>query len=395
MSREVVIVSAARTPIGKFQGGFSKLTAVQLGTVAAKAAIERAGIEPGQVEEVIMGCVLPAGLGQNPARQVLIHAGVPDSVGAFTVNKVCGSGLKAVHLAAQAIKAGDMEIAVAGGMESMTNAPYLLPSARGGQRLGHGKMIDSMINDGLWDVFNDFHMGNTGELVASKYEVSRERQDDFAVHSHRKAVEAMEAGRFNEEIVPVEVPQRKGDPLVVSADEGPRADSTLASLARLRPAFDKNGSVTAGNASTINDGAAALVVMSADKARELGLQPLAHVVDYCTAGLAPEWVMMTPVPATQKLFARTGWSSSDVDLFEFNEAFAVQSCAVMSELKVDPEKVNVNGGAVALGHPIGASGARILVTLIHALRQRQLKRGVASLCMGGGNGLAIGIELAG
>ncbi len=393
MSREVVIVSAARTPIGKFQGGLSSLTAVQLGTIAAKEAIERAGIKPDQVEEVIMGCVLPAGLGQNPARQVLIHAGIPDHVGAFTVNKVCGSGLKSVMLAAQAIKAGDLDIVLAGGMESMSNAPYLLPSARSGQRLGHGKMIDSMINDGLWDVFNDYHMGSTAELVANKHEVSRERQDEYSVESQQKAAEAIKAGRFKEEIVAVEVPRRKADPLIVDTDEGPRADTTVEALARLRPAFEKNGSVTPGNASTINDGSAALIIMSAEKAAELGIKPLARIVDYATSGLAPEWVMMTPVPATRKLFEKTGWGPADVDLFELNEAFAVQACAVVKELGVDASKVNVNGGAVALGHPIGASGARILTTLIYALKQRGLNRGVASLCMGGGNGLAIGIEL--
>ena len=393
MPREVVIVSAARTPIGRFQGGLAPLTAVQLGTIAARAAIERAGIEPAMIEEVIMGCVLTAGLGQNPARQVLIHAGVPDSVGAFTVNKVCGSGLKAVMLAAQAIRAGDLDIALAGGMESMSNAPYLLPTARTGQRLGNGQMVDSMIHDGLWDIYNDFHMGITAEKVATKHQVSREAQDAYALESQKKAVAAIEAGRFRDEIAPVEVPRRKQDPLLIDTDEGPRADSTLEGLARLRPAFDKAGSVTPGNASTLNDGGAALVVMAAEKARELGLKPLARIVAYTTAGLAPEWVMMTPVPATQKLFQRTGWSPADVDLFEFNEAFAVQACAVLAELKVDAAKVNVNGGAVALGHPIGASGARILTTLIYALKQRNKHRGVASLCMGGGNGLAIGIEL--
>lgn len=393
MSREVVIVSAARTPIGRFQGGLAPLTAVQLGTVAAKAAIERSGLKPDQIEEVIMGCVLTAGQGQNPARQVLIHAGVPETVGAFTVNKVCGSGLKAVMLAAQAIKAGDLDIALAGGMESMSNAPYLLPGARAGQRLGHGQMIDSMINDGLWDIYNNFHMGTTAEMVADKYKVDRTAQDDYAVGSHSKAVDAIEAGRFKDEIVPVEVPRRKKDPLLVDTDEGPRQDTTSESLARLRAAFQKDGSVTAGNASTINDGACALVIMSADKAKELGLKPLAKIVEYTTSGTPPEWVMMTPVPATKKLFERTGWTPSDVDLFEFNEAFAVQACAVVDELGVDASKVNVNGGAVALGHPIGASGARILTTLIYALKQRDLKRGVASLCMGGGNGLAMGIEL--
>ena len=393
MTREVVIVSAARTPIGSFQGAFSGLSAVQLGTVAVKAAMERAGIKPEVVEEVIMGNVLPAGLGQNPARQVLIHAGIPESVGAFTINKVCGSGLKAIMLAAQAIKAGDYDVAVAGGMESMTNAPYLLPKARAGMRMGHQQVVDSMINDGLWDIYNDFHMGMTGELVADKYEVSREQMDEYALASQQKAVAAMEAGRFKEEIVPVEVPQRKGDPIVVDQDESPRPKSSYEGLAKMRAAFKKGGSVTAGNASSINDGASAVVVMSAEKAQELGLKPLARIAAYTTAGLAPEWVMMTPVPATTKLFEKTGWTPKDVDLFEFNEAFAVQACAVTKELKVDQAKVNVHGGAVALGHPIGASGARILTTLIYALKQHDLKRGVASLCMGGGNGLAMGIEL--
>ncbi len=393
MSREVVIVSAVRTPIANFQGAFSSLTAVQLGTAAVKAAVERAGIDGAEVEEVIMGNVLPAGQGQNPARQVAIHAGLPQSIGAFTINKVCGSGLKAVMLAAQAIKAGDYECAVAGGMESMTNAPYLLPKARQGMRMGHQQVVDSMINDGLWDIYNDFHMGITGEMVSEKYGVSRERMDEYALASQQKAAAAVAAGHFKDEITPVAVPQRKGDPVVVDTDESPRAGSTYEKLAKMRPAFKKDGTVTAGNASSINDGASAVVVMSAEKAEKLGLKPLAKIVDYATSGLAPEWVMMTPVPATKKLFEKTGWAAGDVDLYEFNEAFAVQACAVVDELSVDPARVNVHGGAVALGHPIGASGARILTTLIYALKQRDLKRGVASLCMGGGNGLAIGIEL--
>jgi len=394
MSRDVVIVSAVRTPIGKFQGGLAPKSAVELGTIAAKAAIERAGIKSDLIEEVIMGNVLPAGLGQNPARQVLIHAGVPDSVGAYTINKVCGSGLKAVMLAAQAIRAGDMDIALAGGMESMSNAPYLLPKARSGYRMGHGQMLDSMIHDGLWDIYNDFHMGSTGELVAEKYGVSREAQDAHALGSHQKAIAAIDEGRFRDEIVPVEIAQRKGPAVTIDTDEGPRRDTSAEVLAKLRPAFKRDGgTVTAGNAPGVNDGASAAIVMSAEKAAELGLNPLARIEAYCNAGLAPEWVMMTPVPATRKLFEMTGWGPENVDLFEFNEAFAVQSCAVMDELKIDPAKVNVNGGAVALGHPIGASGARILTTLIYALRQRNLNRGVASLCMGGGNGLAMGIEL--
>lgn len=393
MTREAVIVSTARTPIGKFQGGLSGLSAIELGTTAVKEAVSRAKIDPAQVEEVIMGCVLPHGLGQNPARQTLIHAGIPDSVGAFTINKVCGSGLKTVMLAAAAVRAGDLEVAVAGGMESMSNAPYLLPKARIGLRMGHGQVIDSMVHDGLWDIYNDFHMGSTAELVADKYKVSREAQDEYAYNSHQKALKAMTEGKFDEEIVPVAIPQRKGEPTFISKDEGPRADTSVEKLAQLRAAFKKDGSVTAGNAPSVNDAGAALVVMSAERAEKLGLTPLARIVDYCNAGLAPEWVMMTPVPATQKLFERTGWNADNVDLFEFNEAFSVQACAVTQELGVDPAKVNVNGGAVALGHPIGASGARILITLIHALKQRQLKRGVASLCMGGGNGLAMAIEV--
>ncbi len=393
MSKQVVIASATRTPIGKFQGAFSALSAVQLGTIVAKAAIERAGLRADQIEEVIMGNVLSAGLGQNPARQALIHAGVPESAGGFTVNKVCGSGLKAVLLAAQSIKAGDQDVVLAGGMESMTNAPYLLKKARDGYRLGHGELIDSMIHDGLWDVYNDFHMGKTAEMVSEKYKVSREAQDEMALSSQQKAVAAIESGRFKDEITPVEVPQRKKPPILVDTDEGPRAGSSLEGLAKLRPVFVKDGTVTAGNASTLNDGAAATVVMSADKAHELGVKPLARIVDYATSGLAPEWVMMTPTPAVRKLFDKTGWSPGDVDLFEFNEAFAAQTCAVGDELAIDAAKINVNGGAIALGHPIGASGARILTTLIYALRQRAMRRGVAALCMGGGNGLAIGVEL--
>lgn len=393
MNREAVIVSAARTPIGRFQGGLAGLSAVQLGTVAAKAALDRAGNPHEHIEETIMGCVLPAGLGQNPARQVSIHAGIPVSAGGLTINKVCGSGLKAVMLAAQAIKAGDGDAYLAGGIESMSNSPYLMPKARQGYRMGNQEVVDSMVNDGLWDVYNDFHMGITAEMVADKYEISRETQDAYAAESHRKALDAIESGRFDEEIIPVEVPQRKGDPIVVKHDESPRKGTSAESLSRLRAAFKKGGSVTAGNAPSVNDGAAALVVMSAEKAEELGLKPLARIINYAIGGLDPEWVMMTPVSAVQNLFAKTGWSAEDVDLFELNEAFAVQACAVSGELGIPVEKINVNGGAVALGHPIGASGARILITLIHALKQKNLKRGVAALCMGGGNGLAMGIEL--
>ena len=393
MTKEVFIVSAVRTPIGKFQGGLSGLTAVQLGTLASKAAIERAGIPKELIEETIMGCVLPAGQGQNPARQVSIHAGVPVSAGAFTINKVCGSGLKSVMLAAQAIKAGDGDVFLVGGMESMSQAPYLMPKARQGYRMGHQQVEDSMVKDGLWDIYNDFHMGITAEMVAEKYGISREDQDSYAAQSHRKALEAMDAGRFAEEIVPVEVPQRKGSPLIVDRDESPREGTSAESLGKLTPAFKKGGTVTAGNAPSVNDGAAALIVMSGEKVRELGLKPLAKIINYAVGGLEPEWVMMTPVPAVQKLFSKTGWTPEFVDLFELNEAFAVQACAVTRELGIPNEKVNVNGGAVALGHPIGASGARILVTLIYALKQRGLIRGVAGLCMGGGNGLAMGIEI--
>jgi len=393
MSRDVVIVSAVRTPVGKFQGGLSPLTAVELGTIASKAALERAKVPHEEIEETIMGCVLPAGQGQNPARQVSIHAGVPVSAGAFTINKVCGSGLKSVMLAAQAIKAGDGDAYLAGGFESMSQAPYLMPKARQGYRMGHQQVVDSMVNDGLWDIYNDFHMGITAEMVADKFGISRETQDAYAAESHRKALDAIENGRFTEEIVPVEVPQRKGPALVVSVDESPRKGTSAESLGKLRAAFKKGGTVTAGNAPSVNDGAAALVVMSADRASALGLKPLAKIIDYAIGGLEPEWVMMTPVPATQRLFEKTGWNAENVDLFELNEAFSVQACAVSGELGIDPEKINVNGGAVALGHPIGASGARILTTLIYALKQRNLKRGVAALCMGGGNGLAMGIEL--
>jgi len=392
MQQEIVIAGAARTPIGRFQGGLAGVAAVKLGALVAAEALRRSGATPDSVDEVIMGCVLPAGLGQNPARQVLIHAGIPSSKGAFTLNKVCGSGLKAVMLAAQAIRAGDAESILAGGMESMSGAPYLLPKARDGYRMGHQQVLDSMVHDGLWDIYNDFHMGACAELVAVKAGITREAQDFYAQESHQKALAAMEQGLFRQEIVPVEVPGKKGV-TVIAEDEGPRRDTTLEALARLKPAFQKEGTVTAGNAPGVNDGAACLLVTSGARARALGLPILAHIVDYAVGGLDPEWVMMTPVPATQHLFRKTGWKADDVDLFEFNEAFAVQALAVTRELGVDPARVNVHGGAVALGHPIGASGARILITLIHALRQKGLHRGVAALCMGGGNGLAMGIEI--
>jgi acetyl-CoA C-acetyltransferase len=392
MQQEIVIAGAARTPIGRFQGGLAGMGAVKLGALVASETLRRSGAAPDSIDEVIMGCVLPAGLGQNPARQVLIHAGIPSSQGAFTLNKVCGSGLKAVMLAVQAIRAGDAEAILAGGMESMSGAPYLMPKARDGYRMGHQQVLDSMVHDGLWDIYNDFHMGATAELVAAKHGISRAAQDLYAFESHQKALAAMEQGLFREEIVPVEVPGKKGV-TIIADDEGPRRDTTLEALARLKPAFQKEGTVTAGNAPGVNDGAACLLVTSGTRARALGLPILAHIVDYAVGGLDPEWVMMTPVPATQNLFRKTGWQADDVDLYEFNEAFAVQALAVTRELGVDPARVNIHGGAVALGHPIGASGARILITLIHALRQKGMHRGVASLCMGGGNGLAMGIEI--
>ena len=390
--KEVVIVSACRTPIGRFQGTLSPLSAPQIGAVAATEAIRRAGIEASSIEECIFGNVLTAGIGQNPARQVARAAGIPDAVGSFTINKVCGSGLKAVMLAAQAIRAGDADCILAGGMESMTNAPYILPQARRGVRLGHGKLLDSMVQDGLWDVYNDFHMGMTGELVAKEHKVSREDQDAFAVESHRKAVEAESAGRFDAERVSVTIPKRKGDDLVFDKDEGPRADASIEGMAKLRPAFDKSGSVTAGNASSINDGAAALVVMSAERAKDLGVTPLARIKHYATGGCAPEWVMMAPEKSIQGCAQKHGMAPGDFDLHEINEAFSVAAIALQRTLDLDPGKINVNGGAVALGHPIGASGARILVTLLHAMQQRDAATGMASLCLGGGNAVSLGLE---
>jgi len=390
--KEVVIVSACRSAIAKFQGGLSSFTAPQLGALAVKEALSRAGLTGDQVEEVIMGNVLQAGLGQNPARQAAIHGGVPASVGAFTVNKVCGSGLKSVMLGVQAIRAGDLDVAVCGGMESMTNAPYLVPSARGGARLGHAQLLDSMVNDGLWDIYNDFHMGITGENAAEKCNISRSQQDEFAAESHRRAAEATSAGRFDEEKFAIEVPQRKKDPISFTTDETIREGTTVDGLAKLRPAFKKDGTVTAANASAINDGAAALVVMSADKAKELGCTPLARVLGYATGGLAPEWVMMAPEVSIRKLSEQLGRAPGDFDLHEVNEAFSAAACALTGVLDLDPAKVNVNGGAVALGHPIGASGARILVTLLSAMKQKGAGTGMASLCLGGGNAVSLAVE---
>lgn len=368
------------------------MSAPEIGAIAAAEAIRRAGIEPDKIEECIFGNVLSAGLGQNPARQVARAAGVPDSVGSLTINKVCGSGLKAVMLAAQAIRAGDAHCVLAGGMESMTNAPYLLPEARRGVRLGHGRLLDSMVQDGLWDKYNDFHMGMTAELVAKEHQISREDQDAFAVESHRKAVEAETKGLFDTERVSVSIPQRKGDPLLFSKDEGPRADVTIEGLAKLRAVFDKTGSVTAGNASTINDGAAALVVMSAERAKELGVTPMARIKHYATGGCAPEWVMMAPEKSISACALKHGMQAGDFDLHEINEAFSVAAIALQRALDLDPSKINVNGGAVALGHPLGASGARVLVTLLHAMQQRDATTGMASLCLGGGNAVSLGVE---
>ena len=389
---EVVIVAAARTPVGKFQGMFAPLSAVQLGAAAVREVVRRAGIDAALVDECIMGNVLPAGLGQNPARQAALFGGLAHGVAALTINKVCGSGLKAVALGVQAIQTGNAEVVVAGGMESMTNAPYLLPQARQGFRMGNSAVVDSMVHDGLWDVYNDFHMGITAEKVAEKYGISREEQDRFALESHRKAAAGWADGRFQAEVVSVEVAGRKGAVTVCDRDESIRPELTLEALAALKPAFRKDGTVTAGNAPGVNDAAAAVVLMSAARAKALGLAPMAVIRGQATSGVAPEWVMMAPVTGVQKLLAKVGWERDSVDLFELNEAFAVQALAVTRELGLNPDKVNVNGGAVAIGHPIGASGARVLVTLIHAVAQRGAHRGVAALCLGGGNSVALAIE---
>ena len=390
--KDPVILSAARTPVGKLLGQLKDFSAVDLGVITAREAIRRAGIEPPLIDEVIMGNVVQAGNGQNPARQVALRAGIPDSVAALTINKVCGSGLKAVMLAANGIRVGEIEFAVAGGMESMTNAPYLLKRARQGYRLGNGELVDSMIGDGLWCAFDDWHMGCTGEVVAERYEVSREEQDRYALDSHRKAVAAIQSGRFADEIVPIEVPQKKGQPLMIRQDEGPRADTFLESLAKLPPAFKEGGTVTAGNAPGVNDGAAALVVTSEEGARSMGRRPLCRIVAQATSGMEPKMVMMAPVSAIRKTLEIAGWDLAEVDLIELNEAFSVQAVAIIRELGIDPARLNVNGGAVALGHPIGASGARILVTLLYEMERRDAHRGLVSLCLGGGNAVAMAIE---
>jgi acetyl-CoA C-acetyltransferase len=390
--KDIVIISGVRTPIGKFQGTLKPFSATQLGAIVVRAAVERAGLAPQQIDECIMGNVVSAGLGQNPARQAALKGGLLPDVAAMTINKVCGSGLKAVGLAAHAILAGDSEIVVAGGMESMSNAPYLLPNARDGYRLGNGTLVDSMIQDGLWDAYENYHMGNTGEVVAEKYKVSRERQDEFALNSHRKAVAAIRAGKFRDEILPVPIPQRKGDPVLFDTDESPRPDASIEALRKLKPAFKKDGTVTAGNAPGVNDGAAALVVTSAATAAKLGKAPVARIVGQAVSGIEPALVMMAPVKAVRKLVDKVGWNLADVDLVELNEAFSVQALAVIEQLELHPDRVNVNGGAVALGHPIGASGARVLVTLLYEMMRRNAKRGIATLCLGGGNAVAMAVE---
>ena len=387
--KQVVIASAVRTPIGTFGGSFKNVSAVDLGVVTAKEAMKRANIKPEMVEEVIFGNVLQAGLGQNVARQVSIHSGIPIEVPSYTVNKVCGSGLKTVALAVQAIKAGDVDIVLAGGTENMSRAPYLLKEARWGQRMGDGVIEDYMVKDGLWDIFNDYHMGITAENIAEQYNINREEQDKFALNSQLRAEKAIKSGRFKDEIVPVEVPQRKGDPIIVDTDEYPRFGSTIEAMAKLRPAFKKDGTVTAGNASGINDGAAALIIMSKEKADELGIKPLATIVAYASAGVDPSIMGTGPIPATRKALEKANMTVEDLDLIEANEAFASQSLSVVKELGLNPEITNVNGGAIALGHPIGASGARILVTLLHEMDKRDAKNGLATLCIGGGQGISM------
>jgi acetyl-CoA C-acetyltransferase len=395
---EIVIVSAVRTPTGKFQGSLSGYSAVQLGALAVREAVRRSGVAPEQIDECIMGNVVSAGLGQNPGRQAALGGGLPPSVSAMTINKVCGSGLKAVALAAQAIQTGNAEIVVAGGMESMTNAPYLLPQGRNGFRMGDAKVVDSMIRDGLWEIYNDYHMGVTGENVAEKHSITREQQDAYALASHHKAAAAQKAGAFKDEMLPVEIPaKKKGEPAgALDWDESVREDASLEALRALKPAFKKDGTVTAGNAPGVNDGAAAVVVMSARKAAELKLQPMVRIRAQATSGVDPKWVMLAPVIGIQRVLEKAGWTKEQVDLYELNEAFAVQALGVMKEVGLDaPElaaRVNVNGGAVAMGHPIGASGARVLTTLIYALQHRNLRRGVAALCLGGGNSVAMAVE---
>jgi acetyl-CoA C-acetyltransferase len=391
---DIVILSGCRTAVGKFQGSLSDFRAPELGAIVVREAVKRASLAPDEIDECIMGNVVSAGLGQNPARQAAIFGGLSPATGAMTINKVCGSGLKSVALAAQAVQTGNSSIVVAGGMESMTNAPYLLPQARKGYRLGNAQIVDSMVHDGLWDIYNDYHMGITGENVAEKYGITREEQDQFALNSHRKALSAMKECRFKSQIVPVEIPAKKkgARSTIFEKDEGPREDTTIEVLRSLKPAFKKDGTVTAGNAPGVNDGAAALVVTSAKRAGELGAKPMVRIVAQATSGIEPKWVMMAPVAAVRTIWEKTGWKNEDVDLYELNEAFSVQALGVMRELGLNPDKVNVNGGAVALGHPIGASGARVLVTLIYEMIRRDVKRGIAALCLGGGNAVAMAVE---
>lgn len=390
---EAVIISAARTPVGKFLGTLKGFSAPELGSIVVRESVKRAGVKPEDVDEVIMGCVIQAGLGQNPARQAALNGGLPSTVSAVTVNKVCGSGLKAVMMAAQGVQLGDVDVVVAGGMESMSNAPYLLPRAREGYRLGNGELVDAMINDGLWCAFENYHMGCTGEVVADEYSIGRSEQDESAMNSHRKAAEAIKSGRFKDEIVPIQIPQKKGAVLTFDTDETVREDTTVEMLGKLKPAFkQEGGTVTAGNAPGVNDGASALVVTSLRRARELGVEPMGRIVAQATAGVEPRMVMMAPVEAVRKLSKKTGWSPSEVDLFELNEAFSVAAVAVMRELGLDPERVNVNGGAVALGHAIGQSGSRLLTTMLYELKRRDARRGVVALCLGGGNAVAVAIE---
>jgi acetyl-CoA C-acetyltransferase len=392
MSENVVIVAAARTPVGSFGGSLASLPATALGTAVVKALLERSGVAPDQVDEVILGQVLTGGVGQNAARQTTLHAGLPHKVPAMTINKVCGSGLKAVHLAMQAVACGDAEIVIAGGQESMSQSAHVLPGSRDGKRMGDWKMVDTMIVDGLWDAFNQCHMGVTAENIAKQYGFPRDLQDAFAADSQQKTEAAQKAGRFDDEIVPVEIPQRKGDPLVFSKDEFPRAGTTAEGLGKLRPAFDKEGTVTAGNASGINDGAAAVLVMSESKAKQLGLKPMARIVAFASAGVDPAIMGTGPIPASTKCLEKAGWSVADLDLIEANEAFAAQAMSVNKDMGWDKDKVNVNGGAISIGHPIGASGARVLVTLLHEMQKRDAKKGLATLCIGGGQGVAMAVE---
>jgi len=392
-TREAVIISAARTPTGKFQGALKNFSATDLGALVVRESVLRAGVAPEDVDEVIMGNVVQAGGGQNPARQAALKGGIPFGVSAVTINKVCGSGLKAVMMASQGIKLGDAEIVVAGGMESMSNAPYLLTKAREGYRLGNGTLVDAMIHDGLWCAFENYHMGNTGEVVAERYNVTRAEQDEYALNSHRKAAAAIKAGKFQEEIIPVEIPNKKGAPVIFETDESVREDTSLDALAKLKPAFrQEGGTVTAGNAPGVNDGASAVVVTSLERARALGVEPMARIAAQATSGIQPELVMMAPVEAIRKVLRKAGWSLNEVDLIELNEAFSVQAVAIMRELELDPAKVNVNGGAVALGHAIGQSGSRLLTTMLYEMKRRDARRGLCALCLGGGNAVAMAVE---